>query len=1165
MKTFLRLIAVSAGLLAALPSQAQWNNLHGSNVRNGSGGLLASGQFCVQPVDNNNRPVVANVASQQVAATWTLGSVTLNGPFVSVVYPGEPVQGPGIPAGATVVARGSGTLTISAATTIAASSPATVVIGGGAVITGPACTTVTNGAFGTPFANNLAAYAVPDTAMTNPLNLCLRVTVTDANQNGKVVYSVPCAQPSSTASWCTFSSTSGNTDCNYDLYSPLLPTQALVQQVGAVGPAGPTGPTGPTGPIGSAGPTGPPGTISNFSGSATGGALNASVNTQINVMAAPYNATGNCTTDDTPAIAAAQTAAITYQTGNNLPAALYFPKPPGGCYIVSDFVWKGVGLLGPATTGLAAASPYQSAVTFKSLPGHDVMHKPDPTFTTGTITVNPGWAIENISFIVDNSVAPITNTSHRWPGRWFDDGVMTSGSAAFSTVAGKVSCGDVGQAIKVGGAGAAGADLVTTILSVSPCWTPSTQSGTDSWQKITLAAAASTTVSAAHTYLSVLGLPVTENIGNCAIAFDMADGNPADWVGTEAGGNYGRMDNVTFANVSGYANDSCGIYVQGKPYFYGIIVNNFAFFNDKFSVVQSSTELNSNFQSDAGDFQHWNHGIFSQAWNPWISINGLSNKLKHVQYNIHSGVQIMQLGNTAFDQATGWDIDLGGEAPGGSTVYGHRIDGNDDIITGDFAVAGTSQVGYADINSSIIYGDVINTQLNGFGIDVIEPNVSSGIVNNGYGNRVRAIYSGSGSPNGMANNYWITGVPCKGYLLELGCMTPDFLLDGNFTTPYNHTDQLIVPKDVVLDPANPYTTYIATDATAKTGFALIVSGTAPTANYSQFMQYAETSNTIKSPTPGTNFPTTGGTFVFSAKCPTGSSFTVFAKFASTFTQTFSCTTSYQQYSIPMALVGGDIGQPFQFGGSGGSGVFWVEWAAVIPRPNLPAGTTIGGNGVVTGPATTVVNAVPCYANTTGLQQDCSSSTGPTINIAAAGATFTFQSNGGTAFALKGAASSNTVTQYWYTTTRYWQVGLESNTSYTVFDNTNGRSILTFPNNTMPAGSIGGNATGATLLTIQSATNCSSSAAPAVCGSAASGSVVVAAAATTVQVNTTAVTANSQIHLQFDPTLSTRLSVTCNTTYVEAHPTTRTAATSFVVTVASAPTTNPACFSYTIVN
>lgn len=96
-------------------------------------------------------------------------------------------------------------------------------------------------------------------------------------------------------------------------------------------------------------------------------------------------------------------------------------------------------------------------------------------------------------------------------------------------------------------------------------------------------------------------------------------------------------------------------------------------------------------------------------------------------------------------------------------------------------------------------------------------------------------------------------------------------------------------------------------------------------------------------------------------------------------------------------------------------------------------------------------------------------------------------------------------------------------------------------------------------------NCSSSASPAVCSAAYAGSVTVAASATTKVVNTTAVTANSQILLTFDSSLGTKLSVTCNTTYTDAWVSARTAATSFTITVASAPTTNPACFSYRIIN
>lgn len=109
----------------------------------------------------------------------------------------------------------------------------------------------------------------------------------------------------------------------------------------------------------------------------------------------------------------------------------------------------------------------------------------------------------------------------------------------------------------------------------------------------------------------------------------------------------------------------------------------------------------------------------------------------------------------------------------------------------------------------------------------------------------------------------------------------------------------------------------------------------------------------------------------------------------------------------------------------------------------------------------------------------------------------------------------------------------------------------------------------TAPTYRTSTNCSSAASPAVCGSAASGNFVVAAAATTVTVNTSAVTTNSQIFLQADDSLGTKLSVTCNTTAatLAAAPwvSARVNGTSFTVNLTAAPTTNPECFSYHIVN
>lgn len=101
------------------------------------------------------------------------------------------------------------------------------------------------------------------------------------------------------------------------------------------------------------------------------------------------------------------------------------------------------------------------------------------------------------------------------------------------------------------------------------------------------------------------------------------------------------------------------------------------------------------------------------------------------------------------------------------------------------------------------------------------------------------------------------------------------------------------------------------------------------------------------------------------------------------------------------------------------------------------------------------------------------------------------------------------------------------------------------------------------------TNCADSAGAAACGAAPAGSFVIDAGSTATVVSTTAVTANSQIFLQEDSSLNTRLSVTCNTqsslTLGALRVTARTAGTSFTATLEVGPTTNPMCVNYWIVN
>jgi hypothetical protein len=103
------------------------------------------------------------------------------------------------------------------------------------------------------------------------------------------------------------------------------------------------------------------------------------------------------------------------------------------------------------------------------------------------------------------------------------------------------------------------------------------------------------------------------------------------------------------------------------------------------------------------------------------------------------------------------------------------------------------------------------------------------------------------------------------------------------------------------------------------------------------------------------------------------------------------------------------------------------------------------------------------------------------------------------------------------------------------------------------------------------TNCSSSASPAVCGSALAGSVLIPTGTTseTLTVNTTAVTANSQIFFYPDDSLGTKLSTTCNSTLATlaggSFISGRVSGASFTITFNGSILTNGVCGSYFIIN
>ncbi|HZB89116.1 MAG TPA: hypothetical protein VE291_10690 [Terracidiphilus sp.] len=663
-------------------------------------------------------------------------------------------------------------------------------------------------------------------------------------------------------------------------------------------------------------------------------AVTASVNSQLNVMAPPYNAKGDCVTDDRNAIQAALNASYN-NYGNR--ATVYFPVPPGGCYLTGTLAYTGAPLAGQPTALATALGG--SAVILRGKPGDDVMEVPDPTTTAGLI-FTPDWSMENITFQVDDSAAG--SFPHRWPGRWFDDGAMTAGSAVFKSPHAEMSCADVGQAIQVNGAGAGGANLVTTIASVTPCWAQS-NGPSSPWQIVTLAASASTTVGNAHAYISILGFPVTTTIGACGIAFDDDDGNPANWAytGGQAGiqGDGNTMRNVSFRSVSGASNgqnNSCGIYTQGVWGLYALDVKNFFIGRLTYGVVQGASELNSYYQSSANDYQKWDHGNFNLDSYPWISYNGGEGEMGNVELTTLTGPQFLRLGNRYFDDFNLWTISVpefeGGAAGNGFTIVGNQVTLIDTVLNEspsatvhidaqelqcfNCSTTGTLQLGGSH-NIFQMYGDLSSTTVN----------------DTGLGNRILESYLAN-PPFGMPLANRMAGNFTKGNGVQ-SQLTPDFVTSGNTGAVYpSAADLWFWPQDAVFTSSGAtYASNIQPDSTSPTGYDFIFSGGNSFGQFSQFLLGPfKTANGAL--TAGIHFPATGMEVSLMAKCPAGT-----ASFSPGFNlsgagliapSAQSCSTGWQTYTFQVTGLSADSGQTARFGNAFNTATYYVAWFAIRP-------------------------------------------------------------------------------------------------------------------------------------------------------------------------------------------------------------------------------------------
>ena len=671
---------------------------------------------------------------------------------------------------------------------------------------------------------------------------------------------------------------------------------------------------------------------------------------QINVTA--YGAKGDCVTDDQPAIQSA----LNVQGVSTPQITVYFPAPPGGCYLTSTLQMTGASMQGQAGAGFVGVPP--AGVILKGKPSQDVLHIPDPT-TVGSVAPKPGWAIQDMVIEPDASVDASASFPHRWPGKWDQTCSITSSSHTLTCTKMEFSCADIGQNILIKGAGAAGADLSTTVATVTPCWHNVASSGQPT---VTLTAAASTTVSNHYGYITPAGIALNRNIGNCGIGADNYDGNAADWVITGGNSSWApRLWNVTFASansVGGVFNNVCGMYLGAtwNPYLFD--VKNLTIWNMDFGIVQGMPDTNPASAPGIGqDVQKWDHGIILATY-PWISINDGELTWTDFQLRANNGPQILKYNANNEPGPTGWKIQNPEFESAGTGSYGYRIEGEGGAGSGVMQIEGTelsagktaylmtSNGRYHNSGGSMVIGGS-NNWFDNVGTD------STIVSNVGVDNIVDGSYGSTSST--MFPTTEMTQTLNRGRQ-AFGTWTTDFLRNG--TDPYfSDHDLMIWPQDLTDIYGYNFKVVPDIDSIVSGSYAVIPAGGYDLSYFNNMYMLQRTNNNrIYAGGTTPNLPAAPVQVQFSAKCPVITTFTAKVNSIGGGVTTLStlpittCSTSYQTFTMPVADFTSHSGEAFDLSLSDGD----VDIAWIVPRPI--GGVTFTGVTVPGAPAGSYVKA-----------------------------------------------------------------------------------------------------------------------------------------------------------------------------------------------------------------
>ena len=516
----------------------------------------------------------------------------------------------------------------------------------------------------------------------------------------------------------------------------------------------------------------------------------------INVRAAPYNAVGDCSTDDHDAILAALTAAYSVTPRR----ALFFPRPPGGCYLTSTLPWFSISMYG-VPSGIGNQTNHH-IVKIQGKPGQDIFNYADPNTTNNTTPLN-GYTVQDLEFIVDDSVDVSSSHPNRKLGRTIVDAAMTAGGYVLTSPAqAAFTKGDVGQQVFVGSVKSGG--LLSTIVSY--------QSAT----QVTLADNATITASGASAYISIGGILANASVGNCAFAVDNYDGNPANWLGNPSNNmnNNSIWNNVLIYGLAGPRNNTCGIFYQPMGMPYNQVWNNSMINFLPYGFLSVPYTVNPGMGNGVGaDYFQWYGGYLGGTF-PFIMYNGGDNRIDQVQICSTNKPEVLATYSASETYPGDWYVHIPEDEC--QTGAGWRLEGKDHHFVqtelGGLASGSTFPVLWDATNSSCTECDVSGPlQINGNAnrLEFLERADSYTLADNGFDNRIVTAEIS----NLYTNRRWMKIISKEE---TLGAKKGDFIQHGLGNFPYNNdNDMWLWPSDFGI----PYGNYgpIVKDTTSDSG------------------------------------------------------------------------------------------------------------------------------------------------------------------------------------------------------------------------------------------------------------------------------------------------------------------------------------------------------------